>query len=169
MRTRRFSNLCAAGLITLLLAASQSPAASAGTIEGRWRLVEQTYGTDGSDLMRSATPVRLEFTRGASGTRGRVWTKDDEADGKPWPVLPLAATTARMRSSKVEVTPAADRVQASYSVVVPEDPELVLEIVEAYEIGDDDATLTGTVTVGVIRGGEPAGSYTLHRRFERQP
>jgi hypothetical protein len=97
-----------------------------------------------------------------------VWTKDDD-DGRPWPALPLAATTARMRSPKVEVTSAVDRVQASYTVVVPEDPELVLEIVESYEIGDDDATLTGTVTVGVIRGGEPAGGYTLHRRFERQP
>lgn len=168
MRAHRFSILCAAGLITLLLAASQSPAASAGTIEGRWRLVEQNYGADGSDLMRSATPVRLEFTRGASGIRGTVWIKDDDT-GRPWPALPVAVTTARMRSSKLEVTPAADRVQASYTVVVPEDPELVLEIVEAYEIGDDDATLTGTVTVGVVRGGEPAGGYTLHRRFERRP
>ena len=43
------------------------------------------------------------------------------------------------------------------------------EIVEEYRVSEDGKALTGTVTVSRIRGGEPRGSFVLHRRFERLP
>ena len=169
MNKRQSSALCAASLIMLLLAASSSSVVHAGTIDGRWRLVEQTYGSDGSDLLRSASSLRLEFTRTASGLRGLAWSSDDKSTGTPWPTLFSGEQSHAVRVREIEVTAAGDGVRATYVVALPEDPDTELEITEVYRVGDDDETMTGTVTVRMVREGKQAGAYTLQRRFERAP
>jgi hypothetical protein len=170
MNKRQFSILCAGSLITLLLAASSSPAVHAGTIDGRWRLVEQTYGSGGSNLMRSTSPVRLEFVRTASGFTGRVWAADDKSTGTPWPAVFSDGKAYGADLREIDVTASGDGVRAVYVVDLPDDPGVQLEITETYRVSsDDDSMMTGTVTIRMVRGGKQAGAYTLRRRFEREP
>jgi hypothetical protein len=63
-------------------------AAAAGSIEGRWVLVEQYYGDGGSNLV-SATdePLHLSFVRDVAGLHGLLWRGADRAGALRWPAL----------------------------------------------------------------------------------
>ena len=167
MPRRRKSTLCAASLILPLLVVSALSVVHAGTIEGRWRLVEQTYGSDGADL---AASLRLEFSRAASGLVGTVWPEDDRSAGAPWPAI-FSEGKARVVVDvrEIAVTATGDGVRATYAAALPHDPDAELVITEVYRVGSDNETMSGTVTVRILREGRSAGAYTLQRRFERIP
>jgi len=142
--------------------------ASAGPLEGRWLLVEQTYGSGSSNLVKDQEPLRLEFFREGERLAARAWFGDGSGGLLPWPSL-LTGDGAEVRVEEVVIAPREDSVLARYRTEPAPGEETALEIVEEYRVGDDGKTLTGTVTVSLSRAGEPGGSYVLYRRFERGP
>jgi hypothetical protein len=141
---------------------------SAGSLEGRWLLVEQTYGSGGSNLIKDEAPLRLEFFREGKRLAARAWFGDGSSGLLPWPSL-LTGDGAEVRVEEIVIAPREDSVRARYRTEPAPGEETALWIVEEYRVDDDGKALTGTVTVSLSRAGEPGGSYVLHRRFEREP
>lgn len=141
---------------------------SAGTLEGRWLLVEQTYGSGRSNLVKDEEPLRLEFFREGDRLAARAWFGDGSAGLLQWPSL-LTGDSADVRVEEIVIAPRENHVRARYRTEPAPGEETALEIVEEYRVSDDGKTLTGTVTVSQMRAGETGGSYVLHRRFEREP
>jgi hypothetical protein len=141
--------------------------AGAGPLEGRWLLVEQTYGSGSSNLVEDEKPLRLEFFREGNHLAARAWFGDGSGGLLQWPSL-LTGDGAEVRLEEIVIAPSEDRVRARYRTEPAPGEETGLEIVEEYRVSDDGKTLIGTVTVSLVRAGEPGGSYVLHRRFERE-
>jgi len=158
-----------ASFLTALFAIWPAPALFAGSVEGRWVLVEQHYGEGRSNLAPDEQPVKLEFVREGGRLAGRIWAGDTEAEAVPWPTAPAKGDSLPLRVRDYSTGPQFDRVRVEYEVEPNPDDDLVLEIVEEYRVVDDGRALEGTVRVAFVRAGEPRGSYVLHRRFERQP
>jgi hypothetical protein len=142
--------------------------AGAGPLEGRWLLVEQTYGSGGSNLIKDEEPLRLEFSREGDHLAARAWFGDGSGGLLQWPSL-LTGDGAEVHVEEFVIAPREDRVRVRYRTEPDPREKTGLEIVEEYHVGDDGNTLTGTVTVSLVRAGESGGSYVLHRRFEREP
>lgn len=159
----------AASVLALLAAAWSAPALSAGSLEGRWVLVEQHYGEGRSNLAPDEEPVKLEFLHEGGRLAGRIWTGAAEAEAVPWPAAPGKEGPVPPRVRSFSSSPRLDSVRAEYSVEPAPGNDLVLEIVEEYRVVDEGRALEGSVRVSFVRAGEPRGSYVLHRRFERQP
>ena len=159
----------AASLLTLFLTAGFLPALGAGSLEGRWVLVEQHYGEGRSNLAPDERPVRLEFVHEGGRLTGKVWAGATEAEARPWPVAPARGASAEPRVRDYSSSPRLDRVRVEYSVEPAPGDGLVLEIVEEYRLVDEGKALEGSVRVAFVRHGEPRGSYVLHRRYEREP
>lgn len=140
----------------------------AGTLEGRWLLVEQTYGSGRSNLVKDEEPLRLEFFREGGGLVARAWFGDGSDGVMPWPSL-LTGDGADVRVEAIVIASRENHVRARYRTAPAPGEETALEIVEEYRVDEDGKSLTGTVTVSAVRAGEPGGSYVLHRRFEREP
>jgi hypothetical protein len=161
--------IAAASILAALLAFWPVAVLCADSVEGRWILVEQHYGKGRSDLAPAEQPVKLRFAREGGELVGRIWVGDDESKAVGWPAMAVrgepvpARVRARSDSSQL------DRVRVEYSVEPSPGDGLVLEIVEEYRLVDDGRALEGSVRVAFVRGGEPRGSYVLHRRFEREP
>ena len=155
--------LWVAGGLALAIAAGSS-----ATLDGRWRLVEQTYGLGSAASASEAPRLRLELTHAAGRIAGQVWLAGHESrrtsgpamfrDDEPLPVLVVAN----------EVSAAADSVRVRYVTDDPDDDKNVLEIEEDYRLVEDGAALAGSVTVRVRHDGKDVGGYRLHRRFERE-
>lgn len=145
------------------------PCLAAGTVEGRWVLVEQHYGKGRSDLAPHEQPVNLEFVLRAGSLDGRIWAGDSDAKAVRWPALAVEGEPLPARVKTYRSSPHLDSVTVEYTVSPSADDDLVLEIVEEYRLVDDGRALEGSVRVAFVRGGEPRGSYVLHRRFERRP
>ncbi len=150
--------------IALLTATVATPVAGESPLEGRWLLVAESYGSGQSNRAPLTQPFRLEFFREGPRLAGRVWFGDAKAQAVPWPSLGLVPLDA----DEVVVGPGEDRVSVRYRARHAGD-ETVLEITEEYRVTSGGATLLGTVTVALLRGTEPAGSYVLERRFRREP
>ena len=161
--------VAAASLLALLCTAGSLPASGAGSVEGRWVLVEQHYGKGRSNLAPDGQPVKLEFVHEGGRLTGRVWVGGAEAEAVPWPVAPAKEASAEPRVREFSSSPQLDRVRVEYSVEPSPGDGLVLEIVEEYRLVDDGRALEGSVRVAFVRHGEPRGSYVLHRRYEREP
>jgi hypothetical protein len=152
----------------LAVAAAWGVASAGGPLEGRWLLVEQSYGSAGSDMLEGEPPLRLEFAREGGRLAGRVWIEDGTSERSPWPSA-LDGEDAAVRIDDVVVAPDEDGVRARYRIEHASGDVADVEIVEEYRVDDDGDTLSGTVTVTSIRDGERRGSYVLHRRFVREP
>lgn len=145
-------------------------AAGAATLEGRWKLVEQRYGTGGANLASIEAPVRLEFYLEGPGLAGRIWVAGGRSKALPWPAFvsedgaPLPVQIQRSLFGAGN-----NLARAEYRVALPSQGGEVLEIVEVYRVLEGGAALTGTVTVTSLKRGKPQGAYLLHRRFEREP
>jgi len=161
--------IAAASILTLLFATWPAPALCAGSVEGRWVLVEQHYGKGRSNLAPDEEPVKLEFILEGGRLAGRIWVGAAEAKAVPWPAAPEKGGSVPPRVRSYSSSPQLDRVRVEYSVEPAPGDDLVLEIVEEYGVVDGGRGLEGTVRVAFVRAGEPRGSYLLHRRFERQP
>ena len=68
--------------------------AVAGPLEGRWKLVEQTYGEGRFDTVDLRRPLRLEFVRQGSELVGRTWFGESGDEVRRWPSLPALAGRA---------------------------------------------------------------------------
>jgi hypothetical protein len=141
--------------------------ALAGSLEGRWRLVEQTHGEGRFDTVDLGPPLRLEFVRQGSELVGRTRDGTSGEQVRRWPAL--RADEGTLRVDSVEFSRGEDSVRARYSVTTGADDRVRLDFVESYRVGRDARTLTGTVTVSLVRDGVPGGSYVVRRRFEREP
>jgi hypothetical protein len=133
--------------------------AAAGTLEGRWVLVEETYGAGGLDLSRHKPEQTIEFVRerGALVAKARM---GEDARIQTWP----PATG----DAQLSYSPQEGQVRVRYRT--PEnDDRFCLEIVEEYRASADGNELSGTMKVTFLREGEERGSFVLHRRFERRP
>jgi len=150
--------------IAALLVAS---IAHAGPLEGRWKLVEQTYGEGQSDTLDVRKPLRLEFIRQGSELVGWTWSSESSHEIVRWPSL--LTGEGRVRIEQIDIAPGEDRVRTRYSATMDSDDRVRIDFVEDYSVGDDRKTLTGTVTISLVRDGRPAGSYVVRRRFVREP
>jgi len=167
MRFRR--RAFAASILALFCAICAPPGLAAGTVEGRWVLVEQHYGEGRSNLAPDEQPVNLEFTLEGGSLSGKIWVGDADAKAVRWPALAVEGKPLEARVGRYTSSPRLDSVRVEYSVDPAPGDDLVLQIVEEYRAVDDGRALEGTVRVAFVRAGEPRGSYVLHRRFERRP
>ena len=156
----------AAGL--LALSAFVGSVAHAASVEGRWLLVEETYGNGGLNLRRDKPALTLSFVREG----GRLTAKTRLAPGapeRPWPALIVKDAPAHMTVEEVVIPLIENTVRARYRARAVHDAPAQAEIVEEYSLSEDGRSLIGTVTVTFLQSGQPRGGYVLHRRFERQP
>ena len=103
------------------------------------------------------------------GLTARVWEGESRAAAATWPAFDAGAGLLTLQIEERRIDRLSGTARAEY-VVQPDPPDgVVLRIVEEYRVADKGASLIGTTTVFFQRGGEPRGSYVLHRRFERAP
>jgi hypothetical protein len=148
---------------------ARPPLAATGTLEGHWRLVEVRYGSGEANLVGDDPPVHLEIAATPSGLTCELDGGASLAAPLPWPAFvgdsgPLPLSLKERAADLMSGT-----LTASYSVHPVEGEPLVLDIEERYRISDDGASLAGEMTVRFRDDGGDRGSYTLHRRFEREP
>jgi len=163
--TRRLVQGATAALALLLgLAALPAP-----TLEGRWKLVEQRYGSSGANLISIEAPPRLEFTVSGGRLIGRIWAANDRSKSFDWPALQTEHGQRRIEIRQVSIQPGNNLARAVYRVPPSSPDGDVLEITEEYRLAEGGSVLLGTVTITALVKENPAGSYTLQRRFEREP
>jgi hypothetical protein len=153
-------------LLTGLLAALGTPGLAAdppATLEGRWVLVEESYGEGSKNLTADDNRVWIEF----EGSRAETWLHDPSGSGHEWPAFVDAGGPLPVTPLAVVVDPAAGTAEARY--LVSQDPVggLQLEVVERYALSEDGSALSGNVSVTFVRDGKTEGSFELRRRFER--
>ena len=154
-----------AALVAALTMLSTLAAMPVGTLEGRWKLVEQRRGERTANTAPSEKPVRLEFANAGGRLHGRIWAGDDTNASQPWPAMMADHGPVRIELKDLSIDGRTQRARASYIVKPSGTGGETLEVVEAYALSEDGRSLAGTVT---ITDSASRGSYTLHRRFERE-
>ena len=152
----------AAALLALAL-----PVAGADSLEGRWLLVEETYGTGGLNLRRDKPAQTLEFVREGGRLTGRSRLSPDVPE-LPWPSFGVEDAAQPVTVDAVAIPLTEDSVRARYRTPAREG-QVQVDVIEEYQVSADGNSLLGTVTVTLLRNGESRGGYVLHRRYERQP
>jgi len=157
-------------IVLLSLAAVESHPYAAGNLEGRWVLTSQSRGSGPArPLGPGDTPIMLEFARTGAKLDGRIRAGGPEQPMLPWPSVPSTRGRASITKRAVDIDAARGEVEARYTVKPSPEASRRLEIVETYILSDDGRTLAGTVTITLIEDEGPAGSYVVHRLFERAP
>ena len=144
------------------------PAGAASTVDGRWRLVQQTYGLGSAGSASEAPRLRLELTHAGGRAAGQVWLAGRESRRTSWPAMFREDEPLPVRVVANEVSAAGDSLRVRYVTADPADEQNVLEIEEEYRLVEDGAALVGSVVVRVRHDGKDVGGYRLHRRFERE-
>jgi len=151
------------------LVALSFPTARAGPLEGRWVLVEETYGSGGLNLVRDKPPQTIRFARDGAALTGRMRLGPDEPEN-PWPVFFLEqGEAAAAVLEELSFSPAEDHVLARYRTPFVREDKTRLDIVEDYHVSEDGESMVGTVKVTFLHAGEKRGGFVLHRKFEKQP
>ena len=153
----------------ILVALSGLSGLGAATIEGRWKLVEQRAGSGEANLVATDTPLRLEFRMSGASLAGRIWTAEKTPRSFPWPSFLSDRNPRPVDAARVVISPGSDEARAVYRVRTSGEGEPDLEVEEEYRLAEEGRALVGTVRITALEGGKPAGSYLLHRRFEREP
>jgi hypothetical protein len=148
-----------------LLGISPLPAA---TLEGRWKLVEQSAGSGGANVASPEAPLRLEFRLSGSSPAGRIWTAEEKPRPFPWPSFSMGSGSAPVEIEQLIFAPAGDSARTVYRVKMP-GGDSVLRVEEEYRLSDGGRALAGTVSVTSLEEGAARGTYRIHRRFEREP
>ena len=154
-------------LAPILVLLGTLPALAQATIEGRWQLIEQSYGEGRANLVAAEEqPLWLEFVRRGVALEGRVQT-DPTGKRFLWPRL----STSSSQVGIDERTVSADEreIRVKYRVMPSADDDVVLIVTEQYRLADQGRSLIGTVEVVFRQTGKKDGSYRLHRRYERLP
>lgn len=155
----------AAAVIILL-----APALAQPPLEGRWVLVEQTYGKGKANLAGQEQPVCLEFyTDGGGQQAARAWRADESSASWGWPVWLAEGKPLPLRLLQRSVDPGAGTVAVRYTVQPSAGDSMVLEVEESYRLEEAGTALVGTVKATFRVGEETRGGFVLHRRFERMP
>jgi hypothetical protein len=154
--------LAGGGILGCLLLTLGATTTRAPSLEGRWRLVEQTYGEGRANLLRGQEPHYIEFTREDGRLAGRVAHGPPGSPLERWPAL--AGLDAA-----IVFSPEEDRVSARYRIRPDPADDTLVEIVEDYRVMEGGRELHGSVTISLKNAGAPAGAYVLQRRFEREP
>ena len=157
---RRLLPLLAASAAVFILAA-----VPVGTLEGRWKLVEQRRGEQTANTAPSEKPVRLEFANAGGRLQGRIWAGDNTNASQLWPAMMADHGPVRVEIKELSIDARSQRARASYIVKPSGTGGETLEVIEAYALSDDGRSLTGTV---IVTDTASRGSYTLYRRFERE-
>ncbi|MCI0566652.1 MAG: hypothetical protein L0Z52_00495 [Acidobacteria bacterium] len=156
----------ATAALTALLCLSALPPP---TLEGRWKLVEQRYGSGSANLVSIEAPLHLEFTVSGGRLIGRIWAAEDRSKALGWPALFTEHGPRPIEVRQVSIQAGSNLARAVYRVAPASADGDVLEIAEEYRMAEGGTVLSGTVTVTALGKCNPVGSYTLHRRFEREP
>ena len=143
--------------------------AQAGSLEGRWRLVEETYGAGQRNLVREEASQTIEFVREGTQLEGRTRIGPGMPELRDWPSFVIGETAAPLTVHEKLIRPGEDGIRVRYEVAAFRDDDMRLDVVEEYSLSDDGRSMTGTVTVTFLRGSESRGSFVLHRKFEKQP
>jgi len=153
-------------ILTALLALAALPAP---TLEGRWKLIEQRYGSGQSHLIAIDPPLRLEFFVAGGKLTARVWPALDRPQPLAWPAFLSEHAAHPIEIKQVAIRPGDNLARALYRLkpAAPESDEI--EILEEYRLAEEGGVLVGTVTVTAHGKTGPAGSYVLQRRFVREP
>ena len=157
------------GAVAALVAFFCLAAVPVPTLEGRWKLVEQRYGSGNANLASVEAPVRLEFFVSGGRLVGRIWAGEDRTRALDWPALLTEHGPHPVDVRQITIDPASNRARAVYRPRPSSPTGEPLEIVEEYRVADGGSVLLGTVTNKSLGPGEAAGSYILRRRFEREP
>ena len=152
----------------LCLAGGLALAGSGATIDGRWRLVEQTYGLGSAGSASEAPRLRIELEHASGRVAGQVWLAGHESRRASWPAMFRDDEPVPVLVVANEVSAAADGLRVRYVTADPHDERNVLEIEEEYRVVEDGAALVGSVSVRVRHDEKDVGGYRLHRRFERE-
>jgi len=161
----RVGRLIAAAFLALLPAAILQ----AATLEGRWKLVEQRYGSGRANLVALEPPVKLEFYLTESRLIGRIWVEGDGSKALPWPSFLSEHGPLPVEIRQLVIGAGSDVALTRYRVRLSEKDGETLEVTEEYRLGGKGRVLVGTVTVASPADGPSRGSYVLQRRFEREP
>ena len=144
-----------------------SPSVS-GRLVGRFKLVEQTYEGGQANIAVAENPVHIEFTREQGRLEGRIWAGGDASHADAWPAFRADAGALAVRKTARIEDDGAGLIEVRYTVQPSADDDLVLEVIERYELTADGESLAGTMRVSFTGGDTNRGGYTLHRRFERE-
>jgi hypothetical protein len=166
--SRRTSRIACASLLALTLPVIVGAGPTA--LEGEYRLVDQRYGDGGANLVEDEASVRIRIERSAAGAVATL-TAGGSAP-HPWPAFVTDGGALAIEMIERRDDEAACALHARYRVRPSDD--LTLEIVEDYRCAEGGKALVGTYTASFLArdadgGLSPRGSYTLHRRFEREP
>jgi hypothetical protein len=144
-------------------------AVPASSLEGRWKLVEQRYGSGELNLASIEAPARLEFFVSGGRLAARIWAGEDRSSALPWPALLTEHGAHPLEIRQLSIDPASNQARAVYRPRPATPNAEVVEIIEEYRLAEGGGALLGTVTVSSLGPGGPAGSYVLKRRFVREP
>ena len=164
MNSLAYRGAVAALMALLGLAAVPSP-----TLVGKWKLVEQRYGSGNANLASLEASVRLEFFASEGRLVGRIWAGEDPAKALAWPALLMEHGPHPVDIRQITIDPGANLARAVYRPRPSSPDGEALEIVEEYRVAEGGAALLGTVTVRSLGAEGAAASYVLKRRFEKAP
>ena len=144
-------------------------AVPASSLEGRWKLVEQHYGSGEANLASIEAPTRLEFFVSGGRLAARIWAGEDRANALAWPSLLTEHGPHPVEIRQLSINPASNLARAVYRPKPATPNAEIVEIIEEYRVAEGGGALLGTVTVSALGPDGPAGSYVLKRRFVREP
>lgn len=131
-------------------------------------MIEQRVGSGRANFAREERPIRIEFLSDPSGAlSGRLWIGDPPAGPYPWPSF--ASGGALQTVAVEELRFDRDEAIARYRVAPGAEGGRALLIREEYRLTHGGTALTGVIRITELEGGEPRGSYVIHRRFELEP
>jgi len=168
MERRHGWRIPAALLLLSLVFGAQGVVAAPG-LEGRWILAGQSRGAQRGQLAAPDAPFSLEIVRRGAGLAGLVRPAGPSQAALAWPAAPAGMGPGAITIHEMEIDGARGTVRARYTLRPSSGSSRRMEITESYVLSADGRTLEGTATVTAVEEDGPAGSYVLHRLFERLP
>lgn len=153
------------GLAVVVCLGIVGTAFAAGTVDGRWRLVEQRYGEGSGNLGGLDREIRLVVGGAPDGSGIGLLA----GEAFPWPSWVVDTGPARVEILERRLDRALGSLSARYLVDAVAGDPLVLEVEERYTLDAAGDALQGEVRVRFRYDGENRGGFTVHRRFEREP
>ena len=122
------------------------------------------------NLAGADRPVRIEILPAEGAPLVRVYAGGDTAERFSWPAWVVDAGPVPVTVLERTVNFADGFLRARYRFSPQGEDRVQVEVEEAYRAGGTRSaeTLEGEMTVRFFLYGEPRGSYTLHRLFERE-
>ena len=144
------------------------------SLEGRWKLVEQTFGSGAANYAEPGAPLRIEFKREGPRLAGTIWIDGERARALPWPAFTADEQILAIEGLHLSDDPVAGSVRAGYRVRSFAQDGESLEVVEEYQLTDGGRALSGTVTLTPVSNTPSIKTSSpphivWHRRFEREP